>query len=107
MTTLASTTGMRAYPFQPAPAFFDHQIGRRLTGSTPTAHCGFRKPCPFRKRKRSSSAPSCQGFDVAARHNEPIAAPPRRQPPGPDPPTNRLSGSTGQEGRSFDVQFIP
>jgi hypothetical protein len=97
---------MGAYLFHPAPAFFDHQIGRRLTGSTPTSHCGFRKLCPFRERKRSLFASSCQGFDVAASHNEPIAAPPRRQPPGPDPPTNCLSGSTGQEGRRFDVQFV-
>jgi hypothetical protein len=97
---------MGAYLFHPAPAFFDHQIGRRLTGSTPTSHCGFRKPCPFRERKRSLFASSCQGFDVAASHNEPIAAPPRRQPPGPDPPTDCLSGSTGQEGRRFDVQFV-
>lgn len=106
MTTLASTTGMSAYLVQPATAFFDHQVGRRLMGSTPAAHCGFGKPCPCRERKRTSFVRFCESFDVAASHYEPIAAPPGRQPPGPDPPPNRLSSAAGQEGRSFDVQFV-
>jgi hypothetical protein len=51
MTTLASTTAMTADLFQPAPALLDHQIGRGLVGSPPTAQGGFRQLCPFGERE--------------------------------------------------------
>ena len=97
---------MTAHLFQPAPALLDHEIGRRLTGSPPTAHGGFRQPCPFSERRRSLFAYSGQGLDVAASRNEPIASPLRRQPAGPDPSTNRLSRALGDAGRSLDVQLV-
>jgi hypothetical protein len=106
MTTLASTTGMTARLFQPAPALLDHQIGRRLMGSPPTTHGGFRQPCPFSERKWSLFACSGQGLNVAASHNEPIASPLRRQPAGPDPSTNRFSRAPGDASGSLDVQLV-
>ena len=106
MTMLASTTAMTAHLFQPAPALLDHQIGRRLMWAPPTAHGGFRQPCPFSERRRSLFAYSGQGLDVAASYNEAIASPLRRQPAGPDPSTNRFSRAPGDAGRSLDVQLV-
>jgi|GEM_PF-6660005 len=106
MTTLASTTGMTAHVIEPAAAFLDHQVHRGLIGSAPTAQCGFGQLCPFRERKLLSFAASCQGLDIAPSHDQPIASFVSPQSAGPNPSTNRLSGTSGQERSGFDVQLI-
>jgi len=97
---------MSAYLVEPAPALLDHEIGRGLTGSAPSAHGSFRQPCPLGERKRLPFAASRQGLDVAPSHNEPIASLLGRQSAGPNPSTNRLSSTSGQAGGGFDVQLI-
>jgi hypothetical protein len=53
-----------------------------------------------------SFAASCQGLDIAPSHDQPIASFVSPQSAGPNPSTNRLSGTSGQERSGFDVQLI-
>jgi hypothetical protein len=106
MTTVASTTAISVHLFQPASTLLDHKVSRGLVRSPPTAHGSVGQPCPFNKRKGSPLTAACQSFDVATGDDESIASLSRRQPAGPNPPTNRLCRSAGYSGRSPYVQFI-
>ena len=106
MTTVASTTAMTVHLFQPAPTLLDHKVNRGLMRSSPIAHGSLRQLCPFNKRKGSSLTTTGQSFDVATGYDESIASLSRRQPAGPNPPTNRLRRSAGHSGRSPDIQFV-